>query len=69
MDKMTKVLFIVWCVLAVAAFAASFFCPLIPKIIGIVFGGMNLLIIGAWISSIIEGRKEYKEQQKLLEEK
>ena len=69
MDKLTKILFIIWCVLAVSAFVSSFFVPLIPKIIGIVFGSVNLLIIGSWISSIVQARREYKRQQKLIAEK
>ena len=69
MDKMTKVVFIIWIVLALASFGSAFFAPLVPKIIGIVFGSFNLLIIGAWVSSLIEGRREYKKQQKLMEEK
>ena len=69
MEKLTKILFIIWCVLAIAAFASAFFCPLIPKIIGIIFGSTNLLIIGSWLSAVIAARREYKKQQKLLAEK
>ena len=69
MDKLTQVLFIIWCVLAVSAFASSFFVPLIPKIIGIVFGSVNLLIIGSWIAAVFQARREYKRQQKINAEK
>lgn len=68
MDKKTKIMFIIWCVMAVISFATGFFLPLIPKIINIAFGAMNLLIIGAWLASIVEGRIEYRKQQKLLKE-
>lgn len=68
MDKLTKILFLVWCGLAIASFVGSFFVPLIPKIIGIVFGSYNLIIMGVWLASIIQGRREYRKQMKLLKE-
>lgn len=44
MDKTTIILLLIWVVLALAAFISAFFCPLIPKIIGIVFGTMNVFV-------------------------
>ena len=67
-DKKTTIIFIVWCVMAVVSFITGFFLPLLPKIINIAFGSMNLLIIGAWLASIVEGKIEYRKQQKLLKE-
>jgi len=69
MDKLTKILMVIWVVLAIASFTASFWAPLVIKIIGIVFGAMNLMIIGSWVVSLRQGRKEYKRQQMLLENK
>ena len=68
MDKLTKILMIVWAALAVASFVGSFFVPLIPKIIGIVFGAYNFIIMGVWAASLIQGRREYRKQMKLLKE-
>ena len=68
MDKMTKILFLAWCVLALAAFVSSFWAPLLIKIIGIAFGSMNLIIMGVWVASLIEGRLAYKKAQKALKE-
>jgi len=62
-------LMVIWVVLAIASFTASFWAPLVIKIIGIVFGAMNLMIIGSWVVSLRQGRKEYKRQQMLLENK
>ena len=67
-NKLTKILFLVWCGLAIASFVSSFWAPLIIKIIGIVFGSVNLLIMGSWAASIIQGRREYRKQMKLLAE-
>ena len=67
-NKVTKILFTIWTVLAVAAFVAGFWAPVWIKVIDIVFGSFNLLIIGSWLSAIIQGRREYKKQQLLLEE-
>ena len=61
MDKLTKILFGIWCTLAVASFVAAFFCPLIPKIIGIVFGADNLLLIGSLVSEYFKAKKAKKE--------
>lgn len=35
----------IWAALAIICFICAFFCPLFPKIIGLAFGSMNLLII------------------------
>lgn len=68
-NKVTKMLLTIWTVLAVAAFVAGFWAPIWIKVIDIVFGSFNLLIIGSWLSALIQGRKEYKKQQMLLENK
>ena len=68
MDKFTKIMFLVWCGLAIASFVSSFWAPLIIKIIGLTFGSVNLLLMGTWVSSIIAGRRELRKQRKLLAE-
>ena len=52
----------VWMVLAIAAFVSSFYCPIVPMIIGLCFGSMNIGVILALIAALIEGRKENKKQ-------
>lgn len=49
-------MFALWIILALAAFVGAFFTPvLVVKIIGLVFGGMNCLIILTWFIGIIQG--------------
>ena len=67
MDKGSKILFIVWMVLAVASFVASFWAPIFFKVLGIVFGSLNLMIIGSWIWAVIEGNKTLKEKENELQ--
>ena len=55
----------VWSVLAIASFVAAFFVtPLIAKIILLVFGGINLMIIGSWVISFIQAIGEYYKAKK-----
>lgn len=49
MDKLSKILFGIWMLLAVISFVASFWAPIFFKILGLVFGGMNILIILSWV--------------------
>ena len=58
MDKISVVLFICWIVLAIASFVCAFFAtPFIVKLIGIIFGAENTLIIISWLLSIIQAKK------------
>lgn len=55
----------VWSVLAIASFVVAFFVtPLIAKIILLVFGGLNLMIVGSWTISLIQAIKEYNKAKK-----
>ena len=55
----------VWSVLAIASFVAAFFVtPLSAKIILLVFGGLNLMIIGSWAIGFIQAIKEYNKAKK-----
>ena len=52
MEKFTKIMMLIWSVLAIASFTCAFFtAPLAAKIVGIVFGVDNLMIIGGLIYS------------------
>ena len=53
-------MFILWMVLAVIAFVSSFWAAGLVKIIGLVFGGFNLLIILSWITAAIQGLVQAK---------
>lgn len=55
----------VWSVLAIASFVVAFFVtPLIAKIILLVFGSINLMIIGSWAISLIQAIREYNKTKK-----
>ena len=65
-NNVTKILMLVWSILAIASFVCAFFtAPIVAKIVGIVFGVNNLMIIGGLIySKIVEKRalKKVKEE-------
>lgn len=55
----------VWMVLAIASFVCSFWAaPLLMKVIGLVFGSLNLMIIGSWTISLIQAVREYNKTKK-----
>ena len=49
MTKLAKILMIIWGVLAILSFVSAFFAPLYFKIIGLVFGTLNMLTIASLI--------------------
>ena len=51
MNKMSKIMMGIWAVLAIVSFICAFFCPIFPKIIGIAFGGLNIITIMTWVIS------------------
>ena len=67
-DKMTKILMIVWAVLAVASFVSGWWAPLFWGIVNWAFGALNLMIIGSWTIATVLAKREYKKQEKLLAE-
>jgi len=68
MDKTSKWLFLIWAVLAIAAFVGAFFTsPIWVKLIGFLFGAENIMILLSWIIAVIQGRKEYQKQTKDFE--
>lgn len=55
MSKMTKIMMGIWAFLAIVSFICAFFCPLFPKIIGLTFGGLNILVILTYIIAYFQG--------------
>ena len=45
MSKLTSILLGIWSILAIVCFITCFWLPLFPKITGIAFGILNILII------------------------
>ena len=69
MDKLSKVLFVLWIVLAIAAFIGAFWAtPTIVRTLSIIFGIINMMIIMSWVSALIREKREIKKQQKMKEE-
>lgn len=68
MNKLGKVMLGIWMVLAIAAFVLAFFTsPLFAKIIGLVFGGMNVLIILSLAISVVQGYALSRKMNKMNE--
>ena len=67
-NKFSMILFLVWMVLAIASFVASFWAPLFFKVLGIVFGSFNLMIIGSWVIAYFQDRAAAKKIAAKLEE-
>ena len=64
MNKLGTILFVLWMVLAIAAFIGAFWVTSpIVRTLGIIFGVMNLTIIMSWISASIKAMKEGKEKE------
>lgn len=58
---MTKILFAAWLILAIACFVGAFFTPVLwVKVLGIVFGAENMMIILAWVIGLVQGVVENK---------
>lgn len=55
MSKFSKILFLIWCILALVCFVSSFWAPLYFKIIGLAFGGINVLIILSLVITYFQG--------------
>lgn len=54
--------------MALAAFISAFFIPVIwVKIVNLVFGGVNMLVILSWLISVIQAKKEFQKQKKGFE--
>lgn len=50
----------VWVILALVSFVSAFWAPLFYKIIGIAFGGLNIITIMTWVISysVLKKRQE-----------
>lgn len=65
MSKLSKVLFAIWMVIAVVSFVASFWAPLLFKIIGLTFGGLNMLIILSLVITYFQGLAQARKLKEL----
>ena len=59
---------IFWGLMALVAFISAFFIPVIwVKIVNLVFGGVNMLVILSWLISVIQAKREYKKLKEMEE--
>lgn len=60
MNKFSKIMLAVWVILALVSFVSAFWAPLFYKIIGIAFGGLNIITIMTWVISysVLKKRQE-----------
>lgn len=59
---------IFWGLMALVAFISAFFIPVIwVKIVNLVFGGVNMLVILTWVISVIQAKREYKKIKEMEE--
>ena len=59
---------ILWGILALAAFISAFFIPVLwVKIVSLLFGGVNMLVLLSWAITTRKAFKEYKRQMKMEE--
>ena len=49
MNKIGKIMIAIWAVLAIASFVSAFWAPIFFKVLGLVFGGLNMIIILSWV--------------------
>lgn len=67
MNKMSKWLLGIWMILAVLSFVVSFWAPLFIKVVGIVFGSLNLMIIGSLVITYFQGLAQGRKLKELEE--
>lgn len=68
MNKFSKILLIIWSLLAIINFVFAFSAPLYLKIIGIVFGTLNVIVIITWVLSYFVMKGNQNMLNKMLEE-
>lgn len=68
MSKLSKILIGVWGCLAIISFISAFFAPLYFKIIGLLFGGLNMLTILSVIVTYFQGLYYNRKIQKEIED-
>ena len=64
--KFNMIMIWIWCFLAIASFVCAFFCPILPKIIGIAFGGLNILtmlvVLITYVQNAVQSIKINKQE-------
>jgi pilus assembly protein TadC len=68
MNKINKIILLVWAILALISFVSSFWAPLYFKIIGIAFGSLNMITIITWVLSYFVMKGNQNMLNKMIED-
>ena len=68
MNKVNKIILLVWAILALISFVSSFWAPLYFKIIGIAFGSLNIVTIITWLVLYFTMRSNQKTLDKMIKD-
>ena len=68
MNKVNKIILLVWAILALISFVSSFWAPLYFKIIGIAFGSLNMISIITWVLSYFVMKGNQNMLNKMIED-
>lgn len=68
MNKVNKIILLVWAILALISFVSAFWAPLYFKIIGIVFGSLNIVTIITWVLSYFVMKGNQNMLNKMIED-
>lgn len=68
MNKVNKIILLVWAILALISFVSAFWAPLYFKIIGIVFGSLNMITIITWVLSYFVMKGNQNMLNKMIED-
>ena len=68
MNKVNKIILLVWAILALISFVSAFWAPLYFKIIGIAFGSLNMITIITWLVLYFTMRSNQKTLDKMIKD-
>ena len=68
MNKVNKIILLVWAILALISFVNAFWAPLYFKIIGIAFGSLNIITIITWVLSYFVMKGNQNMLNKMIED-
>ena len=68
MNKVNKIILLVWAILALISFVSAFWAPLYFKIIGIAFGALNMTTIITWVLSYFVMKGNQNMLNKMIED-
>lgn len=55
MNKFSNIMLMIWGILALVSFISAFWAPIFFKIIGLTFGGLNMIVILTLVITFFQG--------------